>query len=49
LILVLDKRSDRILHEKIYRQHDIINAMNKMINEQHELIKDISNKEKVDT
>ena len=47
LILVLDKRSDRILDEKIHRQHDIINGMNKMIHEQHELIMDISNKRKV--
>ena len=49
LILVLDKRSDRILHEKIHRQHNIIVGMNKMIQEQHELIMDISSKQKVDT
>jgi hypothetical protein len=49
LILVLDKRSDRILHEKIHRQHDIIAGMNKMIHEQHQLIMDISSKRKVDT
>jgi hypothetical protein len=46
LILVLDKRSERGLHEKIHRQHDIIDKMNKMIHEQHELIMDISNKHK---
>jgi hypothetical protein len=46
LILFLDKRSDRGLHEKIHRQHDIIDKMNKMIHEQHELIMDISNKQK---
>jgi hypothetical protein len=46
LILVLDKRADRGLHEKIHRQHDIIDKMNKMIHEQHELIMDISNKQK---
>jgi hypothetical protein len=46
LILFLDKRSDRGLHEKINRQHDIIGKMNKMIHEQHELIMDISNKQK---
>jgi hypothetical protein len=44
LILVLDKRSERGLHEKIHRQHDIIDKMNKMIHEQHEIIMDISNK-----
>ena len=49
LILVLDKRSDRILHEKIHRQHDIIAGMDMMIHEQHELIMDISNKRKVDS
>jgi hypothetical protein len=41
LILVLDKRSERGLHEKIHRQYDIINEMNKMI---HELILNIGNK-----
>jgi hypothetical protein len=46
LILFLDKRSDRSLHEKIHRQHGIIDKMNKMIHEQHELIMDISNKQK---
>jgi nitrate reductase NapAB chaperone NapD len=46
LILVLDKRSERGLHEKIHRQHDIIDNMNKMIYEQHELIMDISNRHK---
>jgi hypothetical protein len=46
LILFLDKRSDRGLHEKINRQHDIIGKMNKMIHEQHELIMNISNKQK---
>jgi hypothetical protein len=44
LILVIDKRSERGLNEKIHRQHDIIVKMNKMIHEQHELIMDISNK-----
>ena len=46
LILVLDERSERGLHEKIHQQHDIIDKMNKMIHEQHELIMDISNKHK---
>lgn len=44
LILVLDKRSERGLHEKIHQQHEIIDKMNKMIHEQHELIMDIGNK-----
>src|SRR5918993_1521368 len=44
LILLIDKRSERGLNEKIHRQHDIIVKMNKMIHEQHELIMDISNK-----
>jgi hypothetical protein len=43
LILILDKRSDRNLHEKIHHQHEIIDKMHKMINEQHELIRNISN------
>lgn len=43
LILILDKRSDRNLHEKIHQQHEIIDKMHKMINEQHELIRNISN------
>jgi hypothetical protein len=42
LILILDKRSDRNLHEKIHQQHEIIAKMHKMINEQHELIRNIS-------
>jgi hypothetical protein len=41
LILVLDKRSECGLHEKIHRQNDIIDEMNKMI---HELILNIGNK-----
>jgi hypothetical protein len=44
LILVLDKRSERGLHEKIHQQHEIIDKMNKMIHEQHKLIMDIGNK-----
>lgn len=43
LILILDKRSDRNLHEKIHQQHEIIDKMHKMINEQYELIRNISN------
>jgi hypothetical protein len=41
LILVLDKRSECGLHEKIHRQYDIIDEMNKMI---HEPILNIGNK-----
>jgi hypothetical protein len=44
LSLVLDKSSEVGLHEKTHRQHDIIDEMNKMIHEQHELILDIGNK-----
>ena len=44
MILVLDKRSERDLHEKIHQQHEIIDKMNKMIHEQHKLIMDIGNK-----
>jgi hypothetical protein len=47
LILVLDKRSERGLHEKIHQQHDIIDKMNKMIHEQHEWILVINIKRKV--
>jgi nitrate reductase NapAB chaperone NapD len=49
LILVLDKRSERDLHEKIHRQHDIINKMNKLIHEQHEFIMDLGNERKEKT
>jgi hypothetical protein len=49
LILVLDRRSERDLHEKIHQQHDIINKMNKLIHEQHEFIMDLSNKRKKKT
>ncbi|CAN5227591.1 hypothetical protein BH18THE2_BH18THE2_19630 [soil metagenome] len=45
LILILDKRSDRNLDEKIHQQHEIIDKMHKMIYEQHELIRNISNKQ----
>ena len=57
LILILDRRADRRIHETIHEQHLLINKMNKKIDEQNELIKniqeissspgdDISNKEK---
>lgn len=49
LILVLDKRSERDLHEKIHQQHDIINKMNKLIHEQHEFIMDLGNERKEKT
>jgi hypothetical protein len=44
LILVLNKRSERDLHEKIHQQHDIINKMSKLIHEQHEFVMDLGNK-----
>ena len=57
LILILDRRADRRIHETIHEQHLLINEMNKKIDEQNELIKniqeissspgdDVSNKEK---
>ncbi len=41
LILIVDKRSDRHLHEMIHHQHKLIDTMHKTIQEQHELIKNI--------
>ena len=39
LILILDRRADRRIHEMIHEQHILINKMHKMIDEQNELIK----------
>ena len=41
LILILDRRADRRIHEIIHEQHLLINKMHKMIDEQNELIKNI--------
>lgn len=41
LILILDRRADRRIHEMIREQHLLINKMHKMIDEQNELIKNI--------
>jgi hypothetical protein len=41
LILILDRRADRRIHEIIHEQHLLINKMNKKIDEQNELIKNI--------
>jgi hypothetical protein len=41
LILIIDKRADRHLHDMIYHQHELIDTMHKTIQEQHELIKNI--------
>ncbi len=41
LILILDRRADRRIHEMIHEQHLLINKMHKMIDEQNELIKNI--------
>jgi hypothetical protein len=41
LILIVDKRGDRHLHEMIHHQHELIDTMHKTIQEQHELIKNI--------
>ena len=57
LILILDRRAARHIHEMIHEQHLLINKMHKKIEEQNELIKniqkissspgdDVSNKEK---
>jgi hypothetical protein len=36
LILILDKRSDRHIHDMIHHQHELIDAIHKMISEQHD-------------
>jgi hypothetical protein len=41
LILILDRRADRRIHEIIHEQHLLINKMHKKIDEQNELIKNI--------
>ena len=41
LILILDRRADRRVHEMIHEQHILINKMHKKIDEQNELIKNI--------
>ena len=41
LILIIDRRDDRHLHEMIHHQHELIDTMFKTIQEQHELIKNI--------
>ena len=41
LILILDRRADRNIHEMIHEQHILINKMHKKIDEQSELIKKI--------
>ena len=41
LILILDRRADRRIHEIIHEQHLLINKMHKMIDEQSELIKNM--------
>jgi hypothetical protein len=41
LILVLDRRADRNIHEMIHQQHIMINEIHKMITEQRELIKNL--------
>ncbi len=41
LILILDRRAARRIHEIIHEQHLLINKMHKTIEEQNELIKNI--------
>jgi plasmid maintenance system antidote protein VapI len=44
LILILDRRADRRIHEIIHEQHLLIDKMHKKIDEQSELIKNIQQK-----
>lgn len=41
MILILDRRAARRIHEIIHEQHLLINKMHKTIEEQNELIKNI--------
>ena len=41
LILVLDRRADRNIHEIIHQQHILVNQIHKKIDEQNELIKNL--------
>jgi hypothetical protein len=41
LILILDRRAARRIHEMIHEQHLLINKMHKKIEEQNKLIKNI--------
>ena len=41
LILILDRRADRRVHEIIHEQHILIKKIHKKIDEQNELIKNI--------
>jgi ABC-type glucose/galactose transport system permease subunit len=41
LILILDKRAGRRVHEMIHEQHVLIGEMHKQINEQNEIIKNM--------
>jgi len=39
LILVLDRRADRKIHQMIHKQHELIDEIHRKLHEQHELIK----------
>jgi hypothetical protein len=41
MILILDRRADRRVHEIIHEQHILIKKIHKKIDEQNELIKNI--------
>ena len=41
LILILDRRADRRIHEMIHEQHLLISKMHNQINEQNEIIKNM--------
>jgi hypothetical protein len=44
LILVVDKRQDRNLHEIIHTQHKMINEMHKMIKEEMSFMREMQKK-----
>ena len=41
LILILDRRADRNIHEIIHQQHILVNQTHKKIDEQNELVKNL--------
>lgn len=44
LILAVDKRQDRNLHEVIHTQHEMINEMHKMVKEEMNFIREMQRK-----
>jgi len=39
LILVLDRRADRKIHQMIHKQYELIDEIHRKLHEQHQLIK----------